>query len=208
MASPRRRSPTSRCDRGRRRGGVRAARPAARAGEPLPSFNDLVIKACALALRAHPRANGAYATATSSATRASTSAWPSPPRARSWCRPIFDADSKRLARSRGDARAGRQGPRRLGHARRSSRRHIHGLQPGHVRRVALHRRDQPAPGRDPRGRGGAARAPSSRADGSFASRRILTLTLSADHRILYGADAAAFLGTVRERLERPAGLLL
>ena len=28
--------------------------------EPLPSINDLVIKACALALRAHPRVNGAY----------------------------------------------------------------------------------------------------------------------------------------------------
>ena len=28
--------------------------------EPLPSINDLVIKACALALRAHPRVNAAY----------------------------------------------------------------------------------------------------------------------------------------------------
>ena len=26
----------------------------------MPSFNDMVVKACALALREHPRANGAY----------------------------------------------------------------------------------------------------------------------------------------------------
>ncbi len=29
-------------------------------GGPVPSYNDLVVKACALALREHPRANGAY----------------------------------------------------------------------------------------------------------------------------------------------------
>ena len=26
----------------------------------MPSFNDMVVKACAIALREHPRANGAY----------------------------------------------------------------------------------------------------------------------------------------------------
>ena len=34
------------------------ARP--REGDVVPSFNDMVVKACALALREHPRANGAY----------------------------------------------------------------------------------------------------------------------------------------------------
>src|SRR5260221_2639609 len=29
-------------------------------GDVVPSFNDMVVKACALALREHPRANGAY----------------------------------------------------------------------------------------------------------------------------------------------------
>src|SRR5918997_1641704 len=33
---------------------------AAGAGEALPSYNDMVVKACALALRDHPRANGSY----------------------------------------------------------------------------------------------------------------------------------------------------
>jgi pyruvate/2-oxoglutarate dehydrogenase complex dihydrolipoamide acyltransferase (E2) component len=34
------------------------------------------------------------------------------------------------------------------------------------------------------------------------------LTISADHRIVYRAEAAEFLGTVRKRLEKPAVLLL
>jgi pyruvate dehydrogenase E2 component (dihydrolipoamide acetyltransferase) len=37
---------------------------------------------------------------------------------------------------------------------------------------------------------------------------MLTLTLSCDHRILYGADAARFLAAIRELLEQPAGLAL
>ncbi len=32
----------------------------AKEGDVVPSFNDMVVKACALALREHPRANGAY----------------------------------------------------------------------------------------------------------------------------------------------------
>ena len=34
-------------------------------------------------------------------------------------------------------------------------------------------------------------------------RRIMELTISADHRIVYGAEAADFLATVRKRLETP-----
>ena len=33
---------------------------ASKEGDVVPSFNDMVVKACALALREHPRANGAY----------------------------------------------------------------------------------------------------------------------------------------------------
>ena len=33
---------------------------AAKEGDVVPSFNDMVVKACAIALREHPRANGAY----------------------------------------------------------------------------------------------------------------------------------------------------
>jgi pyruvate dehydrogenase E2 component (dihydrolipoamide acetyltransferase) len=45
-------------------------------------------------------------------------------------------------------------------------------------------------------------------DGEIAIRTILELTLSCDHRILYGADAAQFLGRIRERLENPLSLAL
>jgi pyruvate dehydrogenase E2 component (dihydrolipoamide acetyltransferase) len=37
---------------------------------------------------------------------------------------------------------------------------------------------------------------------------MITLTLSCDHRILYGADAATLLAAIRELLENPLGLLL
>jgi pyruvate dehydrogenase E2 component (dihydrolipoamide acetyltransferase) len=43
-------------------------------------------------------------------------------------------------------------------------------------------------------------------DGAVVDRRLLTLTLSCDHRILYGADAARFLAAIRDLLQRPAGL--
>jgi len=45
-------------------------------------------------------------------------------------------------------------------------------------------------------------------DGEIVVRPLLELTLSCDHRILYGADAAQFLGHIRERLENPVGLAL
>jgi len=46
------------------------------------------------------------------------------------------------------------------------------------------------------------------ADGTVGVRRVMEMTISADHRIVYGAEAAEFLGTVRKRLEKPALLLL
>jgi pyruvate dehydrogenase E2 component (dihydrolipoamide acetyltransferase) len=45
-------------------------------------------------------------------------------------------------------------------------------------------------------------------DGQLVARWVMTATLSADHRVLYGADAARFLAAVREILERPLTLLL
>src|SRR5919202_1493253 len=45
-------------------------------------------------------------------------------------------------------------------------------------------------------------------DGEIQVRTRMTLTLSCDHRILYGADAAEFLSRIRERLEQPLLLAL
>jgi pyruvate dehydrogenase E2 component (dihydrolipoamide acetyltransferase) len=43
-------------------------------------------------------------------------------------------------------------------------------------------------------------------DGAVVVRPLMSATLVCDHRILYGADAAAFLARVRELLEDPAAM--
>lgn len=45
-------------------------------------------------------------------------------------------------------------------------------------------------------------------DGEIRVRDVMTVTLSVDHRVLYGAEAATFLGRVAERLEHPGALVL
>jgi pyruvate dehydrogenase E2 component (dihydrolipoamide acetyltransferase) len=45
-------------------------------------------------------------------------------------------------------------------------------------------------------------------DGEIAIRCTMALTLACDHRILYGADAAQFLARIRQLLEQPAALTL
>jgi pyruvate dehydrogenase E2 component (dihydrolipoamide acetyltransferase) len=45
-------------------------------------------------------------------------------------------------------------------------------------------------------------------DGEVVIRHMMELTIACDHRILYGADAAQFLGRIRERLENPLSLAL
>lgn len=55
--------------------------------------------------------------------------------------------------------------------------------------------------------GRAAERPVAR-DGQVVVRTMMTLTLSVDHRAVYGAEGAAFLGRVAELLERPGALVL
>jgi pyruvate dehydrogenase E2 component (dihydrolipoamide acetyltransferase) len=55
---------------------------------------------------------------------------------------------------------------------------------------------------------GALRDVLARSNGEIVDRTLLTLTLTCDHRILYGADAASFLSDVRDALERPLTLML
>jgi pyruvate dehydrogenase E2 component (dihydrolipoamide acetyltransferase) len=45
-------------------------------------------------------------------------------------------------------------------------------------------------------------------DGEIVVRRIMTATLSSDHRAVDGASAARFLGTLKKRLEEPVGWAL
>ena len=126
---------------------------------PVPSVNDLIVKACALALRAHPRANGSYrdgrfelhpAINVGIAVAAPDALVVVDDHRR---RPQIRArDRDRVAASR-RARA-----RRQGHPARAVRGNVHGLQPRHVRDDRDHARDQSAAGGDPRGRRGARRA--------------------------------------------------
>ena len=53
---------------------------------------------------------------------------------------------------------------------------------------------------------GAAREAVVAKDGAMRAGRVMTLTLSADHRLINGAQAARFMGRLKEILESPAGL--
>jgi pyruvate dehydrogenase E2 component (dihydrolipoamide acetyltransferase) len=177
------------------------------AGPGAPSFNDLIVKAAALALRDHPLSNGAYrdghfelhsrvnvgiAVAADHALVVPT---------------IFDADQKSLgtiaAESRRLAervRSGEVTPAELSGATFT------------VSNLGMYGMTAITPVINPPQAAilgvGALREILARVDGEIVDRRLMTLTLSCDHRILYGADAAEFLSAIRERLEKPARLAL
>ena len=180
----------------------------AAAGEdPAPSFNDFVIKASALALRDFPRANGAYrdgkfelySRVNVGVAVAGQDALVVPT--------VFDADTKSLGQiareSRAVAqrvRAGAVTPPELS----SGTFTVSNLGMFGIKRfVAVINPPQAAilavGALEPR--------PVVR-DGEVTVRSIMELTLSCDHRILYGADAAEFLAKIREYLEQPLKLAL
>ena len=180
---------------------------AAPEGTPVPSFNDFVVKASALALRDFPRANGAYrdgkfelysrinvgvAVAGQDALVVPT---------------VFDADRKSLGQIATEARtlAGRVREGKITPPELSSGTFtvsnlgMFGIQSF----VAIINSPQAAI----LAVGAMAPTPVVR-DGEITVRQIMRLTLACDHRILYGADAAEFLGRIRERLENPLLLAL
>jgi pyruvate dehydrogenase E2 component (dihydrolipoamide acetyltransferase) len=186
---------------------LRTQLKAAAGDDPAPSFNDFVVKAAARALRAFPRANGAYrdgkfelygrvnvgvAVAGQDALVVPT---------------IFDADTKSLGTIAREARtvaervrAGAITPPELSSGTFTvSNLGMYGIK--HF--VAVINPPQAAilavGALEPR--------PVVR-DGEITVRHMLELTLSCDHRILYGADAAEFLGRIREYLEQPLKLAL
>lgn len=172
-----------------------------------PTYNDMVVKACALALREHPTANGSYrdgrlqlhsrvnvgvAVAAENALVVPT---------------VFDADAKALGEIAREThtlaervRSAEITPPELGggtftvsnlgmYGVRSFTAIINPPQAGILSVGAL------APRAVVHG-------------GELAARHTMTLTLACDHRILYGAEAAQFLARVRELLESPAALAL
>jgi pyruvate dehydrogenase E2 component (dihydrolipoamide acetyltransferase) len=176
--------------------------------EPLPSVNDLVIKACGLALRVHPGVNAAYVDGhferygrvNVGVAVAGTGTLVVPT--------VFDADAKTLTEiavaTRALAAKVRDGsitpPELSGATFTVSNLGMLGV----TRFTAVINSPQAAI----LAVGAANPRPAVGPDGKITARRVMELTISADHRIVYGADAADFLATVRKRLERPAGLLL
>jgi pyruvate dehydrogenase E2 component (dihydrolipoamide acetyltransferase) len=180
---------------------------AVREGEPVPSFNDMVVKACALALREFPRANGAYrdgrfelysrvnvgvAVAAQGALVVPT---------------VFDADRKGLQQiateSRALAQRVRDGqitpPELSGATFTVSNLGMYGIDsfaavinPPQAALLAV---------------GAIAERPVVR-KGNLTTAHTMVVNLACDHRILYGADGAEFLARIRSLLEKPISLAL
>jgi pyruvate dehydrogenase E2 component (dihydrolipoamide acetyltransferase) len=180
---------------------------AATEGQPVPSFNDFVVKAAALALVDFPRANGAYrdgkfelySRVNVGVAVAGQDALVVPT--------VFDADSKSLGQIAKESRAlaervraGAITPPELSSGTFTvSNLGMFGIQsfvavinPPQAAILAV----------------GAMQPTPVVRDGEVVVRNIMRLTLACDHRILYGADAAVFLGRIRERLENPLQLAL
>jgi pyruvate dehydrogenase E2 component (dihydrolipoamide acetyltransferase) len=180
---------------------------AAPEGEPVPSFNDMVVKASAIALREHPRANGAYrdgrlevySRVNVGVAVAGQNALVVPT--------VFDADRKGLrqiaAESRALAQRVRDGtvtpPELSGGTFTVSNLGMFGISnfaavinPPQAGILAV---------------GEIAERPVVR-QGEITAAHLMSVTLACDHRILYGADGARFLDRIRGLLEEPLGLAL
>ena len=174
--------------------------------DPRPSFNDFVVKACALALREHPRVNSSYSEqgfrhspdVNVGIAVAAEDALLVPV--------VHGADGKSLAELRAEsrelaekARSGKLSPAELdGGTFTVSNLGMHGVR----RFEALLNTPQAAilavGAVEPR--------PAVGSGGQIEARPLMSATLVCDHRILYGADGAAFLARVRELLEDPSAL--
>jgi pyruvate dehydrogenase E2 component (dihydrolipoamide acetyltransferase) len=176
-------------------------------GEGVPSFNDMVVKACAIALREHPRANGAYrdgrlelySRVNVGVAVAARDALVVPT--------VFDADLKGLRQiateTRTLAQRVREGtvtpPELSGGTFTVSNLGMFGI---HSFAAVIN-----PPQAGILAVGAIAERPVVR-DGELAIGQLMPMTLACDHRILYGADGARFLDRIRNLLEEPLGLAL
>jgi pyruvate dehydrogenase E2 component (dihydrolipoamide acetyltransferase) len=176
--------------------------------DPAPSYNDMVVKAAATALREHPRVNGAYrdgkwelyervnvgvAVAAEEALVVPT---------------VFDADQKALGQIAKDTRALAEKvrdrsvtpPELSGATFTVSNLGMFGIE----QFTAIINPPQAAILTV----GKLAKQPAVDDTGRIVARDQMSLTLVCDHRILYGADGAQFLARVKELLEQPLSLAL
>jgi pyruvate dehydrogenase E2 component (dihydrolipoamide acetyltransferase) len=195
--------------------------------EEAPTYNDMVVKACALALHEHPRANGSYrdgkmqlhsrvnvgvavavgadSSGEASGTAGIAGALVVPT--------VFDAALKSLGEIARETRAlaervrtGTITPPELGGGTFTvSNLGMYGIRSFSAivnpPQAAILSVGSLAP---------RAVVLAGGADGGseIVARHTMAVTLVCDHRILYGADAARFLARVRELLEEPAALTL
>jgi pyruvate dehydrogenase E2 component (dihydrolipoamide acetyltransferase) len=175
--------------------------------EPLPSFNDLVVKAVALSLRKHPAVNSSWAggrirrnervnvgiaVATDDALYVPT---------------LFEADTHSVFEIAEQARAqiakvmdGSIKPEEL----RDGTFTVSNLGMYGIRRFnAVINPPQAAI----LAVGEVARRPAVDDNGTIVARHEMDVALSCDHRVVYGAEAARFLQTLKTLLERPVALV-
>jgi len=176
--------------------------------EDVPSINDFIVKAAALTLRELPRFNASYvdgkvevysrvnvgvAVATDDALLVPV---------------VLDADRKTLAEIAADTR-------RLADAARNRTLSPDDLHDGTftVSNLGMFGVASFSAIIDPPqvailAVGGARRAPVEDPNGGIDFRDLMNVTLTCDHRVVYGADGAKFLSRLRELLERPLTLTL
>jgi pyruvate dehydrogenase E2 component (dihydrolipoamide acetyltransferase) len=180
---------------------------AAGEGEVVPSFNDMIVKACALALREHPRANGAYRDGRFELYPRVNVGVAVAARDSLVVPTVFDADRKGLRQIAADARTlaqrVREGtitpPELSGGTFTVSNLGMYGID----NFSAVINTPQAAI----LAVGAIKERPVAR-DGELTTAQMLYVTLACDHRILYGAPAAEFLARVRTLLEEPLALAL
>ncbi len=176
--------------------------------EHAPSFNDMVVKAAALALRDHPRVNGAYRDGRFESYSRVNVGVAVAARDALVVPVIHDADQKSLGEISRQARRlierVRDGeitpPEVSGGTFSVSNLGMYGVE----RFTAIVNPPQAAILTV----GALTKKPAVDGRGRVVARDLMTLTLVCDHRILYGADGAAFLAQVRELLEQPLSLAL
>jgi pyruvate dehydrogenase E2 component (dihydrolipoamide acetyltransferase) len=184
-----------------------AIKAATREGDVVPSFNDMVVKACAIALREFPKANGAYRDGRFELySRVNVGVAVAAPEALV-VPTVFDADRKGLRQIATDTRAVaakvRDGsvtpPELSGGTFTVSNLGMYDIDEfdaainmGQAAILAV---------------GAIREAPAVR-DGQVVPARLMKATLSCDHRILYGAEGAEFLARVKQLLEEPVSLAL
>jgi pyruvate dehydrogenase E2 component (dihydrolipoamide acetyltransferase) len=176
---------------------------------PAPTFNDMIVKACALALREFPRANGAYrdgrvelySRVNVGVAVAGQDALVVPT--------VFDADRKSLGEIATETRSlaekvrdGKVTPPELsGGTFTVSNLGMFGvtnfaavINPPQAALLAVGSLEP--------------KAVADRESRRVVVRDMMGVTLACDHRILYGADGAQFLARVRELLEHPLSMAL